>query len=130
MAWRSSRFTNPEGWQTVAGGRSAVKTPGGGFVGPGILEGCQSAATPSGSRGGLGRRSGGVAPAFAPLPPPLGFGGTSRRGKSLDPRLPSGKPLACFPADPKTNERPPADAETGVCLHIECRRPGAAEAGC
>jgi hypothetical protein len=120
MAGRSSGFTNPEGWQAVAGGRNAVETPGSGWIGSCILEGCQSAATPPGSMGDLGRRSGGVAPAFAPL----------RRGKSLDPRLPSGKPPACFPADPKTNERPPADAGTGVCLHIERYRPGAADAGC
>jgi hypothetical protein len=86
MAGRSSRFTNPEGWQTVAGGRNAVETPGSGCIGPRILEGCQSAATPPGSMRDLGRRSGGLAP--------------------LDPRLPSGKPPACVPADPKTNDVP------------------------
>jgi hypothetical protein len=78
--------TNPEGWQKVAGGRNAVETPGRGWIGSCILEGCQSAATPPGSMRDLGRRSGGLAP--------------------LDPRLPSGKPPACFPADPKTNDVP------------------------
>ncbi len=98
-------YRSPEEYQTVAGGRNAVETPGSGWIGPCILEGCQSAATPAGSTGNLGRRSGGVA--------------------ALDPRLPSGKPPACFPADLKTNERPPADAGTGVCLRTECHRPGA-----
>ena len=48
MAWRVSRVTNPEGWQIVAGGRGTAETPGSGLAGFGILEGCQSSATPSG----------------------------------------------------------------------------------
>jgi len=119
MAWCASRFANPEGWQTVARGRHAVETPGSGWIGPCILEGCQRAATPPGSMGDLERRSGGVAPAFAPL----------RRGKSLDPRLPSGKPPACFPADPKTNERPPAGGGIARLLTIEHHCLGLPEPG-
>jgi hypothetical protein len=48
---------NPKGWQRVAGGRNAVKTPGDGVLGFGILKGCQSAATPAGSVGNLGMGS-------------------------------------------------------------------------
>jgi hypothetical protein len=93
MAWCASGFPDPEGWQIVAGGRNAMETPGSGFVGPCILEGCENSATPSGSMGNFGTRSGGVAPASASL----------RRGKSLDPRLPSGKPPAC--SDTSEDER-------------------------
>src|SRR5690242_10534143 len=61
MARRSFRSSNPEGWQTVARGHSAAKTPGRGGVVRGILEGCQNSATPPGSAGHLRLRSGGVA---------------------------------------------------------------------
>jgi hypothetical protein len=36
---------NPQGWQKVAGGRSAAETPGMSWVVAGILEGCQRPAT-------------------------------------------------------------------------------------
>lgn len=75
MTRRSLSATNPEGWQRVAGGRSAAKTPGSGFVGWSIPEGWQSSATPPGSMGDRGSRTGGLS--------------------TLDPRLPSGKPPAC-----------------------------------
>ena len=62
-----------------------AETSGSVAIGPCIPEGCQRRATPAGSMGILGPRPGGIAPAFASL----------RRGESLNPRLPSGKPLAC-----------------------------------
>jgi hypothetical protein len=83
MAWCVSSFTNPKGWRTVAGGRSAAETPGSGVWSLGILEGCQSSATPAGSNEDFGAGSGGVA--------------------TLDPRLLSGKPPACSLAEPKPN---------------------------
>ena len=117
MAWRVSRITNPEGWQRVAGGRNAVETPGRGLSSFGILEGCQSSATPPGSNGDFGMRSGGVAPAFAAL----------RRGKSLDPRLLSGKPPACCPADPTTNPAAALDGGGPSGFAFLPHRPAASE---
>ena len=58
---RSSRITNPQGWQRVAGGRSGAKTPGSGFADFCIPEGCRSSETPPWSAGNSGPRSGGVA---------------------------------------------------------------------
>jgi hypothetical protein len=68
------------------GGRNAVGTPGSGVSRFGILEGCRMSATPPGSVGDYGARSGGVA--------------------ALNPRLLSGKPAACSLADPQTNYAP------------------------
>ena len=45
MGWSATKFTNPEGWQRVAGGRRAAKTPGRRLVVSGTLEGCQRCAT-------------------------------------------------------------------------------------
>jgi Putative zincin peptidase len=63
---RATDLLPAEGWQKVAGGRSAVETSGSVVIGSAILEGWQSSATPAGSMGGLGQ-SGGIASAFAPL---------------------------------------------------------------
>ena len=86
MQWRPCRFINPKGWQKVAGGRNGAKTPGSSFGISRILKGCQKSATPPRSMGALRRRAGGVA--------------------ALDHRLLSGKPLACFPNSPGTNQSP------------------------
>jgi hypothetical protein len=60
MAGLACRFTNPQGWQRVAGGRNAVETSGSGVSSFGILEGCQSSATPAGANGDFGMRTGGA----------------------------------------------------------------------
>src|SRR5262249_19049587 len=93
--WQLSHFNNPQGWQTVAGGRSIAETSGMAVIGFGILEGCQRSATPAGSMGDCGRRSGGIA--------------------ALNPRLISGKPMACFRSDDKTNQAASVDAPI-TCL--------------
>ena len=59
----------------------------------GIPQGRQRSATPAGSVGILGHRSGGIARAFASL----------RRGESLNPRPPSDEPLACPGSSRRTN---------------------------
>ena len=71
----ASKSANPEGCQMVAGGRRTASTPGSGWVGHRIPEGCQKPATPGGSTGDGGPKSGGIA--------------------ALNPRLPAGKPPAC-----------------------------------
>ncbi len=68
----------------AAGGRSGAETPGSGLDVFRILEGCQRSATPPGSRNNILRRSGGIA--------------------LLNPRLPSGKPLACSETVEKSNQ--------------------------
>ena len=80
MTLASSRFANPQGWQTVAGGRSAAETSGSVTMGLCILKGCQRSATPSESAGHFERHSGGIA--------------------LLNPRLLSGKPAACSKGNP------------------------------
>jgi hypothetical protein len=106
LAWRSSRHTNPEGWNTVAGGRSQAETPGGGSVVFSILEGCQRAATPPGSTDNCRRRPGGIA--------------------ALNPRPPSGKPPACSEAVAKTKQWVQA-APGYASLFIVTQVPGAPE---
>jgi hypothetical protein len=64
---------NPKGWQRVAGGRNAVKTPGDGVLSFGILKGCQNAATPAGSVRNLGMGSRG----YRCAQPPATFWQTS-----------------------------------------------------
>jgi len=107
MAWRMFRVTNPEGWQIVAGGRSTAETPGSGWAWFGILEGCQSSATPPGSIGDFGMRSGGIA--------------------ALNPRLLSGKPPACSPARSKTNRAAPLDGGCPSGFAFLARWPAASE---
>jgi hypothetical protein len=96
MEWQPFRLTNPQGWQTVAGGRSAAETPGrlwSIFTTP---QGWQSSATPAGLIRSFGRRPGGIA--------------------VLNPRLLSGKPPACSGSGEKANKtlEPPA-AGPSVC---------------
>jgi hypothetical protein len=102
-------FFNPESWQRAAGGPSRAETPGKQSVGsvhPEVIpEFCDPFRV--GWRS-LDRRSGGVAPAFAPL----------RRGKSLDPRLFSGKPSACADGVTKPNFRCSGRADAIVCAFL------------
>lgn len=116
MVRRSFRVTNPEGWQKVAGGRSAAKTPGRSWIVSPTLEGWERSATPAGSGPNSQRRSGGIAP--------------------LNPRLPSGKPPACSRSGRKTNKtlEPPAASPSvyggaGQFLAPGLRR-GSSSGGC
>ena len=118
ITWRAYRFRNPQGWQIVVGGRNGVETSGSvDFFGPRIPKGCQRSATPPGSNGDFTMRSGGIAPAFAAL----------RRGRSLNPRLLSGKPPACSLADPKTNKAAPLDGGGASGFAFLARQPPASE---
>jgi hypothetical protein len=83
MEWHPFRPTNPEGWQKVAGGRSAAETPGRHWMSFTTPAGWRSSATLPGSIRSFYRRSGGIA--------------------ALNPRLPSDKPPACS-GNGKTNE--------------------------
>jgi hypothetical protein len=90
---------NPQEWQIIAGGRNGVETSGCVVLfDPRILKGCQSSATPPGSAGDFGLRSGGIA--------------------LLNPRLLSGKPPACSPTDPKTNKAARWEAVGRCGLHF------------
>ena len=100
-------FFNPEGWQSVAGGRSGAQTPGwqlGGSVHPG---GMPEFCDPSGVGGRLlDLRPGGVA--------------------ALDPRLQSSKPSACPGSDRESNHR--LQARPGFAwLFVLRPRPGLPE---
>jgi hypothetical protein len=76
-----------------------VETSGGvDYFDPRILKGCQTSATPPGSMGDLGLRSGGIA--------------------LLTPRPLSGKPPACSPAAPKTKH--PQTNPVSILFHIGC----------
>jgi hypothetical protein len=77
---------NPEGWQSVAGGRSAVETPGGKSAESVHPEGMPDfLCDPCGVGGRLGIGTGGV--------------------PTLDPRLLSGKPSDCGAGSPTPNNR-------------------------
>jgi hypothetical protein len=105
MEWNSFRLTNPEGWQKVAGGRSAAETPGRRERILSTLEGCQRAATPPGSIGNFQRASGGIA--------------------TLNPRLPSGKPPACSDDGRKTNQScQPTPGGRSICFPSPLARRG------
>jgi len=103
---------NPEGWQRVAGGRSVAETSGSARIVPRIPEGCRRSATPAGSVRISRPPFGGIAPAFASL----------RRGESLNPRLPYGKPLACAGSSLRTSRTASASGAMASVRHARSPR--------
>jgi hypothetical protein len=73
MEWRVSRSSNPQGWQRVAGGRSAAETSGSGVFEFQHPEGMPEVCDPSGGRMEISECEPGVS-----LPPSLKLRRTSR----------------------------------------------------
>jgi len=108
MPHHSQSASNPQGWQRVAGGRSAAET--------------------SGKWSGEFRASWRDATVLRPLRGRLEIGGWRPGGvAALNHRLFSDKPSACGMADPKTNPITSLNAASAFCLHTQRQRRGASE---